>query len=159
MAPLDEGGAPSGAARAMTPKGGHVTAFDLAPGDNGNALIAYRDEDGPTGAGGGRVSSVLVQLGGGGAPHVLVERAGTAGTPGLLRGWISLASLSGPTRIAAITPSGELVDELAPEPSLGAGEPVASTGDAILWARPMGKAMRLSVVRCQPRAAGDAGVQ
>src|SRR6185437_2794107 len=68
VAPLDEGGAPSGAARAMTPKGGHVTAFDLAPGDNGNALIAYRDEDGPTGAGGGRVSAVLVQLGGGGTP-------------------------------------------------------------------------------------------
>ena len=105
------------------------------------------------------MSAVLVRLGGGGEPHVLVERAGTAGTPSLLRGWISLASLSGATRLAAITPSGELVDALAPEPSLGAGEPVASTGDAILWARPMGKAMRLAVVRCQPRAVGDAGAE
>ena len=70
--------------------------------------------------------------------------------------------MNGPTRLAAMSPSGELLDALAPEPSLGAGEPIAATSDAILWARPMGKSMRLSVVRCRPRAAeaaGDAGAR
>lgn len=155
--PLDEGGTPSGAARAITPKNGHVLSFDLELGENGSALLAWRDDDTPSGSSGGRVSSALVRLGGGGEPRVLVEEAGSAGAPDLLPGWISLASVNGATRIAAMTPSGDLLDELAPEPSLGTGEPIAATADRILWARPMGKAMRLSVVRCRPRAAADAG--
>ncbi len=157
VVPLDEGGTPAGSARAITPKGGHVLSFDIAPGDNGNALVAWRDDDTPTGSSGGTVSAALVRLGGGGEPHVLVESAGGAGAPDLLPGWISLASVSGPTRLAALTPAGELLDELAPEPSLGTGEPIAATRDAILWARPMGKAMRLSVVRCRQRVTPDGG--
>jgi len=74
-----------------------------------------------------------------------------------LPGWLSVPSNSGATRIAALSPRGELLDDLGPERSLGAGVPVAATRDAILWARPMGKPMRLSVVRCTPRPAGDAG--
>ncbi len=155
--PLDESGTPAGAARAITPKSGHVLSFDLGLGENGNALVAWRDDDTPTGSSGGRVSAALVRLGGGGEPHVLVESAGGAGAPDLLPGWISLASVNGPTRLAALTPAGELVDTLAPEPSLGAGEPVAATADAILWARPLGKAMRLSVVRCRQRVGPDGG--
>jgi hypothetical protein len=155
--PLDESGTPSGAARAITPKGGHVLSFDLAPGDNGNVLVAWRDDDTPTGSSGGTVSAALVRLGGGGDPHVMAESAGGASAPNLLPGWLSLASVSGPTRLAALTPTGEILDALAPEPSLGAGEPIAATVDAILWARPLGKAIRLSVVRCQKRAVADGG--
>jgi len=155
--PLDEGGTPTGAARAITPKSGHVLSFDLELGENGSALLAFRDDDTPTGSSGGKVSVALVRLGGGGEPRVLVEEAGSAGAPDLLPGWISLASVNGATRLAAMTPAGELLDELAPEPSLGTGEPIAATTDRILWARPMGKAMRLSVVRCRQRIAVDAG--
>jgi len=160
LEPLDERGTPTGAARAITPKSGHVLSFDLEPGENGNALVAWRDDDTPTGSSGGKVSATVVRLGGGGEPHVLVEAAGGAGAPDLLPGWISLASVNGATRLAAITPEGALLDDLAPEPTLGAGEPIAATGDAILWARPLGKAMRLAVVRCRPRAApGDGGAR
>ena len=56
-----------------------------------------------------------------------------------------------------MSPKGESLDELAPERSLGAGEPIAATADAILWARPTGKTMRLGVVRCKQQAAADAG--
>jgi hypothetical protein len=153
VVPLDESGGPAGAARALTPKSGHVLSFDLELGENGNAIAAWRDDDTPTGSSGGKVSAAVVRLGGGGEPRVLVEAAGGAGAPDLLPGWISLASVNGPTRIAAMTPAGELLDDLAPEPSLGAGEPLAANGDVVLWARPMGKAMRLSVVRCQKRSA------
>jgi hypothetical protein len=157
IVPLDEGGAPVGSPRALTPKAGHVVSFDLAIADNGSALVAWRDDDGPTGAGGGKVSAILVRLGGGGEAHILAEHGGT-GAPDLLPGWISLASVSGPTRIAALSPSGGLLDDLAPEPTLGAGEPVAASGSAILWARPAGRAMRLSVVRCARREpSADAG--
>lgn len=158
MVPLDEAGSPAGAARAITPKSGHVLSFDLELGENGNALVAWRDDETPTGSGGGRVSDTLVRLGGGGDPRVLVEEAGGTGAPDLLPGWISLASVNGATRVAAMSPAGELLEALEPEPSLGTGEPIAATREAILWARPLGKAMRLSVVRCQQRAVVGAGV-
>jgi hypothetical protein len=160
MMPLDEAGTPAGAARAITPRTGHVLTFDLTLGENGSALAAWRDDDTPTGSSGGRLSSVLVRLGGVGEARVLLEEAGGAGAPDLLPGWLSLASVNGPTRIAAMTPAGELLDDFGPEPSLGTGVPIAATRDAILWARPMGRAMRLSVMRCRQRAAGssvDAG--
>jgi hypothetical protein len=155
--PLDEDGAPIGGPRAVTPKSGHVLSFDLVLADNGNALVAFRDNDTPAGGAGGKVSATLVRLGGGGEPHVLFDQGGT-GSPDLLPGWISIASVSGATRIAGVSPMGDLLDDLASEPALGAGEPIAARGDAILWARPLGKAMRLSMVRCHPRErAVDAG--
>ena len=157
LVPLDEGGAPAGAARAVTPKSGHVLSFDLELGDGGGALLAWRDDDTPTGSTGGRVSVVLARLGGVSEPRVLAEETLGAGVPDLLPGWISLASVNGATRLAAMSPKGEALDELAPERSLGAGEPIAATSDVILWARPMGKTMRLGVVRCRQRPAGDAG--
>jgi hypothetical protein len=162
LVPLDEGGTPTAGGRAVTPKGGHVLSYDLEGGDDGGALVAWRDDDTPTGSGGGRLLATLARLGGGGEPRVLAEETAAAGVPDLLPGWVALAGVSGATRMAALSPRGELLDELAPETSLGAGVPVAATPEVILWARPMGKPMRLSVVRCKPRppepgAAGDGG--
>jgi hypothetical protein len=158
LLPLDEAGTPVAAARAVTPKRGHVLSFDLGQGEDGGALLAWRDDDTPTGSSGGRLGLALVKLGGAIDARV-VDEAGGAGAPSLLPGWISLASTSGVTRIAALSPRGELMDELAPEAALGGGEPIAATGEGILWARPMGKAMRLEVVRCVARPSGDAGAR
>jgi hypothetical protein len=144
--------------RAVTPTRGHVLAYDLELGDDGSALVAWRDDDTPTGSSGGRLFAAVVRLGGVGEPRPLAEETAGAGVPDLLPGWIVLGSVSGATRIAALSPRGELLDELAPEKSLGAGVPIAAQKDAILWARPMGKAMRLSVVRCK-QPAGDAGAR
>lgn len=155
LMPLDESGLPVSAARAITPKNGHALAFDLELGDDGGAIVAWRDDDTPAGATGGRLHAALARLSGVGEAHVLAEDTGTAGVPDLLPGWISIASVSGATRIAAIDAQGQLLEVLAPEPSLGAGEPIAATKDAILWARPAGKAMRLGVVRCAPRGVSD----
>ena len=151
LLPLDESGAPVGAARVVTPKTGHVLSFDLEIGDDGGALIAWRDDDTPTGSSGGKLLSTLAKLSGGGEARVLAEETASAGVPELLPGWISLGSVNGATRLAGLSPRGELTDELAPEKALGAGVPAAASSDTLLLARPMGQAMRLSVVRCKPR--------
>jgi hypothetical protein len=61
--PLDENGAGAGVPRRATPKDGHVLAFDLELGEGGSALLAFRDDDTPTGSSGGKVSTALVRLG------------------------------------------------------------------------------------------------
>jgi hypothetical protein len=145
--PLDENGAPTASARAVTPKNGHALAFDLELGEDGAALLAWRDDDTPTGATGGRISSALVRLGGAVEIHVLAEESFGAGVPDLLPGWLVVGGL-GATKVGAIDLRGVLAGGLDPEPSLGTGEPLAATKDAILIAKPAGKAMRLGVVRC-----------
>jgi hypothetical protein len=53
-----------------------------------------------------------------------------------------------------VTPTGELSGALVPEASLGVGgEVLAATKAALLVARPAGKAMKLSVMKCAPGAA------
>ena len=47
MIPLDENGAPASTPRRATPKDGHVLAFDLEAGDDGSAILAWRDDDTP----------------------------------------------------------------------------------------------------------------
>ena len=78
--------------RAPSPRRAAFTSSPSTPSPprtEGNALVAVRDDDTPTGSSGGKVSSVLVRLGGGADPRVLVEEAGAAGAPDLLPGWIS----------------------------------------------------------------------
>ncbi len=147
--PLDENGAPVAAARAVTPKSGHALAFDLELGEDGSALLAWRDDDTPTGSTGGRLSSALVRLGGSIEVHVLAEESFGAGVPDLLPGWLVVGG-TGATKLGAIDLRGVLAGGLDPEPSLGTGEPLAATKDAILIAQPAGRAMRLGVVRCAP---------
>jgi len=148
--PLDENGAPTAMPRAVTPKDGHVLTFDLELGDDGSALIVWRDDDTPTGSIGGRLSSALVRSGGGVETHVLAEESFGAGVPDLLPGWLVISGVSGSTRLASLTDKGEITGSLDPEPALGNGVPLAAKAGAILLARPMGKAMRLGVVRCSP---------
>jgi hypothetical protein len=67
----------------------------------------------------------------------------------------------GATKLGSIDLRGVLAGGLDPEPSLGTGEPLAATKDAILIAQPAGKAMRLGVVHCSaapatPVASGSA---
>jgi hypothetical protein len=145
--PLDENGAPTASARAVTPRTGHALAFDLELGEDGAALLAWRDDDTPTGSTGGRLSSALVRLGGAIEVHVLAEESFGAGVPDLLPGWLVVGGL-GATKLATIDLRGVLTSGLDPEPSLGTGEPLAATKDAILIAQPAGKAMRLGVVHC-----------
>jgi hypothetical protein len=146
--PLDGNGSPTSTARRATAADGHVLAFDLEPGDDGAAILAWRDDESPTGSGGGSVLAATVRLGGIGEPRVVTEENVGAGTPDLLPGWIGIAGPSGPKRFAPLAPDGTLAGDLAVEPVFGAGEPIAGSGNDVLVATPAGKAMRLSLVRC-----------
>jgi hypothetical protein len=161
IVPLDEGGKAVSLPRAVTPKDGHALAFDLEPSEDGGVVVAWRDDDTPSGSSGGRVMSVWVRLSGVGEPRVLTEEGSSTGVPDLLPGWLSLSSLSGATQLAPMTAKGELAGQLAPDPLLGNGEALAATREGILVTRPAGKAMKLSVLRCvaePPDAgAGEAG--
>jgi hypothetical protein len=167
--PLDETGSPAAGARAVTPKDGHVLAFDMAIGEDGAAILAFRDDDTPSGSSGGRVSVQLVGLGHVGAPRVVAgeERAEPngaeegvgSGVPALLPGWIAVAHVSGATRLAALNGKGEIVDALVAEDALGGGEPIAASGAGLLVARPAGTAMKLSVLRCSPGAPGGGAAE
>jgi hypothetical protein len=131
---------------------GHVLAFDLSPGDDGGVLVAYRDDDTPSGSSGGRVSVVPVGLGGVGPSRVIAEEEVGSGVPSLLPGWIAVGNVSGPTLLAAMSGKGELADDLVAEPAVGNGEPIAADaahGGAVLVARPAGTAMKLEVLRCE----------
>lgn len=158
--PLDEAGNGVSLPRAVTPKDGHALAFDVEPGEDGGMILAYRDDDTPSGSSGGRVMSLNVRLSGSTEPKLVVEETRLSGVPDLLPGWLSLSSLSGATRLAPFGPKGELLGELRPEPELGNGEILAATRDALLVARPAGKAMKLSVMRCVPEEVlPDAGAE
>jgi len=146
--PLDESGAAVSPPRAVTPKDGHALAFDIELGEDGALIVAWRDDDTPTGSIGGRLSTALVRLGGSASANVVAEESAGAGVPDVIPGWLIVSGMSGVTRMAAMTPKGEVTSPLAPEPSLGSGEPIAAQRDAILLSRPAGRAMRLSVIRC-----------
>lgn len=164
LIPLDEAGAPAGSPRAVTPKDGHVLAYDVELGADGSALVAFRDDDTPIGSSGGRVGLVAVGLGGSGEARIVAEEGVGAGVPELLPGWLTVASLSGPLRLAPVTGAGELFGPLAPEASFGVGgEVLAATREALLVARPAGRAMKLSITKCSPGnlmvPAPDAGAE
>jgi hypothetical protein len=167
VVPLDERGEAVALPRAVTPKDGHALAFDVEPSDDGGMIVAYRDDDTPSGSTGGKVLTVWVRLSGLGEPQLVTEEGTSTGVPDLLPGWMAIASLSGATRIGPLSLKGELVGELRREPELGNGEVLAGTRASLLIARPAGKAMKLSVVECVaeapivdgglPDAAADAG--
>ncbi|WP_437590072.1 hypothetical protein [Sorangium sp. So ce1000] len=185
VVPLDATGALAAAPRAVTPKKGHVLAYDLTLGDDDGLILAFRDDDTPSGSIGGRISATLVRLGGASEPRVLVggDRDQDAppeaalglgaGVPALLPGvrgpgsggqdpaktagagaaaWLAIANASGPTQLAALNARGELEGELRAEPTLGRGEPIAASTEALLVAHPAGKAMKLALLRCASTA-------
>src|SRR5262249_13799985 len=113
----------------------------------------WRDDEAPGASGGSRLSAALIRLSGAIETHVIADESVGAGVPDLLPGWLVLSGITGAARLGSISPKGELVGGLDPEPVIGTGAPLAATQDRVLLARPLGKAMRLAVLRCSPGAA------
>lgn len=158
--PLDELGAPTAPAKRLTPDTGHVLTYDVEEGQDGKAIAVYRDDDTPSGSGGGIVMKVVLRPDGASEPVVIADRNLGVGTPSLLSGWLAVADSVSETRLARLDERGELQESLDSEPVLGRGEPLAARGDALLVVRPRGKGVRLFVTRChpsgvRPAASGD----
>ncbi len=155
--PLDELGAATGGAARVTPREGTVLGFDLAPGADGGAVVAWRDDVSPTGGGGGTVRAAYVGPGGVGEARPLVDEDVDDGVPELLgfgggTGWIAVSSLKGAHALARVDDRATALGPVSVEPSLGQGEPVAAVGDRLLLATPEGRAVRFRVVACREAA-------
>jgi hypothetical protein len=151
--PLDANGSPTGAPRAVTPKDGHVMVFDLAPAPDGAVLLAYRNDDTPTGSAGGEVMRVVVRPSTVDPPAVLVQDEVGAGVPNLLPGWVAVLDAADMTKLAPMSALGETTAPFSAEPDIGAGEPIAGSSDRLLVARPTGRAVSLVVLRCNVETA------
>ncbi|HVY49810.1 MAG TPA: hypothetical protein VHB21_28140, partial [Minicystis sp.] len=148
LVPLDESAGPTSAPRAVTPKDGNVLAFDLKLGAGGAALVVYRDDDTPTGSGGGRLAAALVKPDGAVLPRPYKEDVAGVGAPVILPGWLAVSALNGRTYLGALDEEGDLKEPLEAEPAFGNGEPLAAKDGLLLVAKPEGKAMRLFPVKC-----------
>jgi hypothetical protein len=148
LLPLDRDGKAAGVPRAVTPRDGHVLAFDLAAGPEGALVIAWRDDDTPSGAHGGAAATMLVGASGEGQVQPVAEDDVGAGVPVLLEGWIALPDAQGNPRLAPLAPDGALLGELRVEPALRSAQVLAAKGDVVLAARPAGKAIELVTARC-----------
>ncbi len=146
--PINEKGAPAGAARPVTPKDSRVIGYDIEAGEDGRAILIYREDDTPSGSHGGRVKVTTIELGGIGEAQVIAEEGVGAGVPQLLSGWVAIHSLTGPVQIGSLGPRGNVIRELLPEKSLKQGEVLAGAADRLLIATPAGRAMKLSVAQC-----------
>lgn len=150
---LDASGAPAGDAVRITSDNGHVISYDVAAASDGGLVVAFRDEDSPTGAGGGQVKALRIAPGGGVAESYLSqEETPSDGAPTLLGGWMAIPTLRGADLLGRLGEGGIPKEPVEVEPSLGRGEPIAARGDELLLAEPAGKAMRLKVVKCGERA-------
>jgi hypothetical protein len=149
--PLDESGAQASDALRVTPPGATVTSFDVGVSSDGSLILAYRDDDAPTGGVGGQVHIVKVHMGGFGPSYEPPEPLPSDGVPSVLDGWLGVPVLSGPDFLAKLGPDGLPSEPPQREPSLGIGEPIAARGDQLLLADPDGRAMKLRVVTCGPR--------
>lgn len=148
VVPLDEAGVLAGTPRRIGLDTGHVLAYDVISTSDGGALVAWRDDDTPSGSIGGQLMVARVRQGGIDGPDPVEDARTGVGAPRLLRGWLSIADATGPTRIAPMGEDGKLGDELRAEGLLGMGEPLANQGDKLLVARPSGLAVRIFLVKC-----------
>ncbi len=156
VVPLDDAGLMAGAPRRIGSDTGHVLAYDVAASGDGGALVAWRDDDTPSGSMGGQLLVAMVRQGGIDGPDSVDDAHTGVGAPTLMNGWLAIADATGPTRIAPMSADGKLLDALRSEALLGMGEPLADRGDTMLIARPTGLAVRLFLAKCT-REKLDAG--
>lgn len=148
LVPLDARGAPETQPLPITDKDGFVLAFDLEPAGEGHALITWRDDDAPSGAHGGRVTSLLVTASGAGQEQTITDDDVGAGVPSLLGGWVAVPNREEEIQLAPMRADGEILSELRIEPLLQGGQLITSNKGVILVAKPAGEAIRLITVLC-----------
>ena len=159
--PLDEGGAPAGAAMRLSKETARVTGYDVSNSKDGFNVV-WRDEDAPSGTAGGAVQIVHVTASGPGKVETLTdewsdeEPGGVhpvpAGVPTLFDGWITVPEETGHAMLGRVDDDGHALEAISVEPSLGGADPVAARATRVLVAEPAGRAVRLELRECGTRA-------
>ncbi len=162
LARLDANGSLTGAPIAVSAGPSHVLVYDLASNADGSALLAWRDDPTSPGVEGRAVHFARVDGAGSVSRSAVQDESIGAGVPSLVvdsaapkagsATWLSLASVTDETQVAALTTSGKIRDRLEAEPSIRSAEPLAARAGRILIGRPRGLAVELSVLRCSPGA-------
>lgn len=160
VVPLDEDGKTLGPPLVVSKAHAHVQAFDIVPGPEGGALLAWRDDDTSPGVEAGRVELAVVRADGSVMERAVESGELGSGSPSLLvadgaeqRGfwaWLAVASEQDATMLAAVSGLGELVDVARDEAVVGRAEPLTLGAGRVLLARSHGRSMELSVVACRP---------
>lgn len=145
---LDASGNQRSDALRVSPQSGTVAGFDMALAADGSLVVAYRDDDAPTGGVTGGLSLVRVGADGSTTKFESADTDAAEGIPTLLPGWLSLSTLKGADVLTRLGENGLPKEPLFVEPSLGRGEPIAAFGTTLLLAEPLGKAMRFITTTC-----------
>ena len=145
---LDKEARPQGEARAVTPLGGHVLAYDLKAVADDGLLLAWRDDDTPSGSGGGELSVLRIDLSGAGERQLVVRDDIGAGVPQLIGTWLAYANRRDELRLAHLDDRG-LIGNSPARPSLFArAQWLVGRGEDILLAHPRGTGVEFSLLRC-----------
>ncbi|MBX3182301.1 MAG: hypothetical protein KIT72_09395 [Polyangiaceae bacterium] len=156
---LDESGVRVGEPLRVS-RGGHALVFDLAPGPDGSAWIAWREDATSPGVERRAIWLASVDAAGQIQQRVIEDDRVGAGVPRLLpaasagrAGWLALATVGDRTSFAALGADLSLGEPLLPDPLVGAGEILAARGDRLLIASPRGLSAELGARDCKPAAA------
>ncbi|MFP6685644.1 MAG: hypothetical protein VB934_13065, partial [Polyangiaceae bacterium] len=146
---LDEEARPQGEARAVTPLGGHVLAYDLKAVADDGLLIAWRDDDTPSGSGGGELNVLRIDLSGVGERQLVVRDDIGAGVPQLVGSWLAYANRRDELRLAHLDDRGLVGDSPAGPSLFPRAQWLVGRGDDILLAHPRGTGVEFSLLRCR----------
>ncbi len=147
--PLDEEARPQGEARAVTPLRGHVLAYDLKAVADDGLLIAWRDDDTPSGSGGGELNVLRIDLSGVGERQLVVRDDIGAGVPQLVGSWLAYANRRDELRMAHLDDRGLVGDSLARPSLFPRAQWLVGRGDDILLVQPRGTGVEFSLLRCR----------
>lgn len=160
---VDQSGKAESAVLQLTPKEGHISAYDVVAAHDGRLLFAVRDDGGGAEFDDARIDMIRVGVDGSverdvmpvedlgaSAPSLLFDPKPANGSP---HGWLALASTTGATMLAGLTPWGAALDAPATDDGLSGAGVLAALQGQLLVARPRGRDVQLELVRCQSSTA------
>jgi hypothetical protein len=143
----------------VTPKEGHVTAYDVVAAHDGRLLFAVRDDGGGASFDDARIEVIRVGTDGAidhevipteelgaSAPSLLFDPEPSAGAP---HGWLALGNVSGQALLAGLAPWGTPLETLGTDPGLSGAGVLAALQGKLLVARPRGRDVQLEAVHCK----------
>jgi hypothetical protein len=159
--PIDASGAARGPVRDLTPRTGHVSAYDVRAFASGSAVVVARDDGEVAGGSGGPLVRVAIHGNSVEPAQRLAVNGVGYGAPTFVDGsppWLAWMARDEQMRVAPLDPAGALRGGESAEPAMSEARPVAvwpSPSGALKWliASPSDPAGPLQTLDCVDRAA------